>query len=124
MGEAQMAGGRKADGTTELAVLTCDRGNSLAYLSRSSGSLEVEYGIPLPSTNLPLSFLICTSDLSKYLGDGHTHMTRGQLRPFAADKVNRGEFSGHRGLEGDALKSMKVESGARQRPRLETAVVH
>ena len=119
-----MSGGSRAEGTTELAALTCNRGNSLAYLSRSVGSLEFEYGMPLPSTKLPLDFLKCTSDRSKHLGDGHTYMTRGRPRPFLADEVHRGEFSGHCGLQGDALKSMKVESGAGQRQRLETAAVH
>jgi hypothetical protein len=50
------------DGTTELAALTCNRKNSVAYLCFSAGSLDVEYRTPLPTTNLARRFLICTSD--------------------------------------------------------------
>ncbi len=117
-------GGRQADRTTGLAVLTYDRENSLAYLSPCAGSLKVEYGISWPRTSLPFRFLVYPSDLSKHPGHGHTYMNSDRPRRFVADKVHRGEFIGHCGLQGDALKSMNVESGAGQRLCLVIFAVH
>ena len=115
---------RQADGTTGQSVLTCDRENSLAYLSPCAGSLKVEYGISWPRTSLPFGFLVYSSDLSKRPGHGHTYVNSGRPRPFVADKVHRGEFTGHCGLQGDALKSMNVELGAGQRLRLVIVSAH
>ena len=51
-------------------------------------------------------------------------MNSGRPRPFVADTVHRGEFTGHSGLQGDALKSMNVELGAGQRLRLVIVSAH
>ena len=112
-----------------LAVLTCDRGNSLAYLWLSGGSLDVEKGITLPTEACLQGFLTCKSDFvqtlgqGRLLGNGHTYVTGGRPSPLIADAVHSEELPRPCRPQVDALASMRDESGERQHVCLETAVI-